>query len=135
MPDRHTPAQRSGNMARIRKFGNASTEIRLMRLFRAQGITGWRRHLPLPGRPDFTFPRRRVVVFVDGCFWHRCPACNWLPGSNTDYWLPKLARNVRKDRQTDAQLKAAGWTILRVWEHALKRQPGRVLSRIQKALQ
>ncbi|HZT83272.1 MAG TPA: very short patch repair endonuclease [Gemmataceae bacterium] len=134
MADRHSREQRSRNMSRIRKFGNASTELRLLRLLRAGGITGWRRHLDLPGRPDFTFPRERVVVFVDGCFWHRCPRCNWKPASNTAYWTAKLARNVAKDREADRQLQRTGWRVLRIWEHALREQPNRVMARIRRAL-
>jgi DNA mismatch endonuclease (patch repair protein) len=135
MPDRHTPEQRSRNMSRIHKFGNESTELRMVRLFRAHGIRGWRRHLKLPGRPDFTFRGERVVVFVDGCFWHRCPVCNWVPTRNADYWGPKLARNVEKDREADAELGARGWRVVRVWEHALKRQPDDVARLIRRALQ
>ncbi len=123
MADRHTREQRSRNMSHIRKFGNESTEMRMVRLFRQHGIKGWRRHLKLPGRPDFTFRRERVVVFVDGCFWHSCRVCNWTPNSNAEYWGPKLARNVEKDREADAELTAAGWRVVRIWEHVLKRQP------------
>jgi DNA mismatch endonuclease (patch repair protein) len=121
-------------MARIRKFGNEATEMRLVRLLRRDGVSGWRRHLTLPGRPDFTFRRERVVVFIDGCFWHGCPRCNWTPASNTTYWQEKLRRNKARDRQADRALRQAGWHVLRVWEHTLKRQPGRVLSRIRAAL-
>jgi DNA mismatch endonuclease (patch repair protein) len=134
MADTHTREQRSRNMARIRKFGNKSTEGRLVELFRLHGINGWRRHLKLPGRPDFTFRRQRVVVFTDGCFFHKCPACGWTPASNTDYWLPKLARNVEKDRQADEQLRAGGWTVVRLWEHEIKRQPDEVIARVRQAL-
>src|SRR5262245_29464341 len=129
--DRHSKEQRSKNMSRIRKFGNESTEMRLVRLFRAQGIKGWRRHLKLPGRPDFTFPKERVVVFLDGCFWHRCPECAWTPSSNTDYWLPKLERNVRKDREADRQLADRNWTVLRFWEHELRNDADGCLRRLQ----
>lgn len=68
-------------------------------------------------RADVAFPRRRVAVFVDGCFWHGCPVHGTTPRSNTGYWRPKLARNVERDRQSDARLRDAGWTVVRVWEH------------------
>ncbi len=134
MADTHSGAQRSYNMSRIRKFGNKSTELRLVRLFRVNGIKGWRRHLKLPGRPDFTFPKERVVVFIDGCFWHRCPECNWTPTSNTDYWIPKLNRNVHKDHEANVQLAQRNWTVVRVWEHELKRDPDGVAARIRRIL-
>lgn len=69
-------------------------------------------------RADVVFARRRVAVFVDGCFWHMCPVHGNLPrGQNAGYWLAKLARNVECDRQSDAALQAGGWTVVRVWEH------------------
>ena len=68
-------------------------------------------------RPDITFTRRRVAVFVDGCFWHGCPEHQRKPRSNVDYWKPKLDANVARDRRVDAALLAAGWRVVRVWEH------------------
>lgn len=70
-----------------------------------------------PVRPDVVFPRQRLALFIDGCFWHRCPE-HWSPPKrNTEYWLPKIARNVERDRETNRSLKAAGWVVLRIWEH------------------
>lgn len=68
-------------------------------------------------RPDVAFTRARVAVFVDGCFWHCCPEHGNSPGRNTEYWTPKLARNVERDRIHDEALEAAGWQVVRVWEH------------------
>ncbi|MDB1090180.1 very short patch repair endonuclease [Streptomyces sp. ACA25] len=68
-------------------------------------------------RPDIVFTRARVAVFVDGCFWHCCPEHGRQPGVNGGYWGPKLARNVARDRAADEALTAAGWTVVRVWEH------------------
>ena len=68
-------------------------------------------------RPDVVFSRPRVVVFVDGCFWHQCPVHGRIPQSNEPYWGPKLRRNVERDRLADAALLAAGWSVIRVWEH------------------
>ena len=68
-------------------------------------------------RPDIAFTRQKVAIFVDGCFWHSCPEHKSLPATNQDYWLPKLARNVERDAQNTADLEAAGWTVIRVWEH------------------
>lgn len=74
----------------------------------------------LPGvavRADIVFPRAKVAVFVDGCFWHCCPEHGSRPRANADYWNPKLDRNVERDRRADAALKVAGWTVVRIWEH------------------
>lgn len=68
-------------------------------------------------RPDVVFTRAKVAVFVDGCFWHRCPEHSTLPRRNSDYWTPKLVQNVERDRRHDEVLRAAGWTVIRIWEH------------------
>jgi len=75
---------------------------------------------PIPGirrTADLVFPRRRIAVFVDGCFWHGCPVHFVMPKTNEGYWRPKVARNVERDRSTDAALHAAGWEVIRIWEH------------------
>lgn len=68
-------------------------------------------------RPDIVFTRQRVAVFIDGCFWHCCPAHGTTPKANTEYWKPKLARNVARDRAVDEALGKAGWRVMRAWEH------------------
>jgi DNA mismatch endonuclease (patch repair protein) len=68
-------------------------------------------------RVDIVFPRRRIAVFVDGCFWHSCPIHRTVPKTNRDWWVAKLAANEARDRASDAQLQQAGWTVLRFWEH------------------
>ena len=71
----------------------------------------------LPGRPDIVLTRARIAVFVDGCFWHRCPAHGTLPKNNREWWLAKLDRNVERDREKDLLLHETGWTVLHLWEH------------------
>jgi DNA mismatch endonuclease (patch repair protein) len=68
-------------------------------------------------RPDIVFTRRRVAVFVDGCFWHGCPEHGELPVANRAFWRGKLERNALRDKRVDAALSAAGWRVVRVWEH------------------
>jgi DNA mismatch endonuclease (patch repair protein) len=68
-------------------------------------------------RPDIVFTRARIACFIDGCYWHRCPAHGTEPKSNSDYWGPKLDANVRRDRRNDAALREAGWWVIRAWEH------------------
>ncbi|MFM9092726.1 MAG: very short patch repair endonuclease [Verrucomicrobiota bacterium] len=136
MADIWTRANRSEVMARIRGRGNRSTEGRLASFFRGHGITGWRRQWPLPGRPDFAFPARRLAVFVDGCFWHGCPRHGTLPRGNRAFWRAKLTRNRERDREVNAELRRRGWTVLRVGEHALQpRHERRLLARLRRRLQ
>lgn len=120
MADVFSKAKRSQVMAAIRSSGNRDTELRLVTIFRAHGIKGWRRHLPLPGRPDFAFPKERLAVFVDGCFWHGCRWHCRMPASNRAYWRGKIQRNKARDRATTKYLRQAGWRVLRLWEHSLK---------------
>ena len=120
-------------MAAIRSTGNRATELRLAAILRSHGITGWRRHQALPGKPDFAFRRERLAVFVDGCFWHGCPRHLRMPRDNRPYWKRKIARNIHHDRETTCRLKRAGWHVLRVWEHAL-RSPESVARRIASKL-
>jgi DNA mismatch endonuclease (patch repair protein) len=68
-------------------------------------------------RPDIVFTRAKLAVFVDGCFWHQCPAHGTMPKSNVAYWEPKLRANVARDRHVDSLLNEHGWTVVRIWEH------------------
>lgn len=108
-------------MARVKSTGNESTEMRLVREFRKNRITGWRRSFKLIGRPDFVFPKSRLVIFLDGCFWHGCPLCRRIPKSNSDYWIRKIGGNIKRDAEISIGLKCRGWTVLRFWEHELKK--------------
>src|SRR2546425_13363456 len=133
MADMFSKAKRSEIMAAVRSTGNKLTEIKLVNILRRHSIKGWRRHLPLPGKPDFTFPRQRVAVFIDGCFWHGCVKHLRMPQSNRAYWEKKISRNINRDRITRNQLRRAGWKVLRVWEHEL-RCDTLVVNRITRAL-
>ena len=84
----------------------------------------------LPGKPDILIKGSRKLVFVDGCFWHKCPLCYKEPTSNTDYWLPKIERNVKRDSETTKHLEINGWEVIRIWEHEVKNDIAGVLERI-----
>jgi DNA mismatch endonuclease (patch repair protein) len=87
----------------------------------------------LPGKPDFIFPKQRLAVFVDGCFWHGCRWHCRMPKSRRNYWKPKIARNKKRDREVTRQLRRCGWKVFRVWEHALKR-PVKMLGHVKVIL-
>ncbi len=135
MADVFTSELRSAIMARVRSKGNASTEQRVVRLLRAYRLRGWRRGTKLPGSPDFVWWRERVVLFVDGCFWHGCPRHGETPRSRVAYWTAKLARNAKRDRAVSRALRGMGWVVVRVWECALTRpRAERTIVRIAYAL-
>jgi DNA mismatch endonuclease (patch repair protein) len=134
MPDVFTKAKRSEIMSRIRGRGNKATEIALARLLRQHRITGWRRHLPILGKPDFTFRRERLVVFVDGCFWHGCPKHGNQPKGNEAFWRQKLSRNKLRDKLVSRELRKASWRVVRIWEHDVTKSPAACVRRIQDCL-
>ena len=111
---------RSKVMASVKSCGNKSTELRFISILKVWSINGWRRHYRLSGKPDFTFPKKRIVVFIDGCFWHGCPKHCRMPASNVPYWENKIKGNVRRDNRIRNALKEKGWTVYRFWEHELK---------------
>lgn len=97
----------------------------------------WRRGLryrlesALPGRPDMTFPAPRVVVFVHGCYWHRCPKCNLpMPKANRVFWTDKLRRNVERDVESAVALQQQGWTVVTVWECEIRTDPDAMVARV-----
>ncbi|MHB8519187.1 MAG: very short patch repair endonuclease [Limisphaerales bacterium] len=133
MADVFSEKKRSEVMAAIRSKANENTEIKLAAFLRANRITGWRRNQQVFGKPDFIFPKLRMAMFVDGCFWHGCPKHGRKPGSNRSYWLPKLQRNKQRDKEVTKSLRLKGWRVLRVWEHELSNE-SRIVFRIQQAL-
>ena len=120
-------------MATVRSSGNKTTELKLIQIFRHFGIKGWRRNQRLHGKPDFVFKTARVVVFVDGCFWHGCPEHLRQPVDNRQYWKDKISRNIQRDRTMTKKLQRLGWIVLRLWEHDLQ-NADKVFSRLNLAL-
>jgi DNA mismatch endonuclease (patch repair protein) len=133
---------RSQIMSRIRGTGNERTEKAVASMLRQAGIKGWRRHIAIrlpptraamsvasdgtkfkPSvRPDFVFPKQKVALFIDGCFWHGCPWCYTAPKSARAFWKRKVVTNRERDRYQTVALKMSGWTVVRMWEHQV---PGR----------
>lgn len=111
-------------------------EMELRRLLREAGFPGYRLHWnKAPGHPDIAYPGRKVAIFVNGCFWHRCPHCNPpLPKSHADYWQKKFDLNVERDARKTAELEAAGWTVITVWECQLQSLPEATVHRILHSL-
>lgn len=107
-------------------------ELAIRRLLHARGLRYRVDMAPWSNkrrRADIVFTRRRLAVFIDGCFWHGCPEHATVPVTNADYWRPKLARNIERDRETTAMAEAEGWTVLRIWEHLPPEEAVRLIVR------
>ncbi|HUS58093.1 MAG TPA: very short patch repair endonuclease [Planctomycetota bacterium] len=122
-------------MSRVRSFGNRTTERRLVGLLRKAHLSGWRRRYTLLGHPDFVWPKAKVAVFVDGCFWHGhdCGK-NISPKTNAAAWQEKIHQNKERDRLVNRSLRQQGWQIVRLWECQLAKNPDTCIARIRKAL-
>ncbi|MFA5844632.1 MAG: very short patch repair endonuclease [Coriobacteriia bacterium] len=132
--DKISSKRRSWNMSRIRA-GNTRIEILLRQALWADGMRGYRLHPKnVTGKPDLTYGRWKVAVFVDGCFWHACAECYREPSTNRDYWLPKIERNRQRDREVTEKLAEKGWAVVRLWEHQVEKDIGPCVRRIEQAL-
>lgn len=105
------------------KRQDTKPELLVRQRLREAGLTGYRlQWKKAPGRPDIAFPGRKIAIFVNGCFWHRCPHCNpSVPKRNVEFWEAKFRRNVERDKRAISELEALGWTPITIWECELKR--------------
>lgn len=121
MADIFTKEERSKIMSKIRSKNNKSTELKLIKIFKEYGITGWRRNYNVKGHPDFVFLQKKIAVFVDGCFWHGHKCRNTVPKDNAYYWDTKIKRNRQHDKNTTKMFIQKGWTVIRIWECEFKK--------------
>lgn len=133
-PSASSPAARKTMQSNRGK--DTQPELLLRRLLREAGFPGYRLHWKgAPGLPDIAFPGRKVAVFVNGCFWHRCPHCNPpVPKANAEFWMAKFAENLKRDTRNSSELQARGWTVVTVWECQLKTSPGEATSELISVL-
>lgn len=126
---------RSRAMSAVKGRGNRTTEVPFrMALVRA-GIRGWCIHpRDIIGCPDFYFPRYRVAVFLDGCFWHGCPRCGHFPKTNGKFWKMKILRNRSRDAAKRAALRKEGVRVIRIWEHEIQRDLNKCIARVDGSL-
>ena len=117
MPDNLTKEQRSYCMSRINSK-HTNPEIILKKELKLHGFIYQPKNLF--GNPDFINKNKKIVIFIDGCFWHKCPKCYKEPKSNREYWLPKLEKNTIRDKEIDIAYKNLGWRVIRIWEHKLR---------------
>jgi DNA mismatch endonuclease (patch repair protein) len=114
-----TDAKTSARLSKQRRR-DTKPEVALRRELHRRGLRYFVDRAPVKGmrrRADLVFPRRKVAVYVDGCFWHSCPIHATKPRNNAQWWADKLAANVARDRDTDTRLIEEGWRVVRIWEH------------------
>ncbi|MFA6364309.1 very short patch repair endonuclease [Methanoregula sp.] len=133
MTDVLTREQRTFNMSKIRGK-NTGPEVKLRKLLWSQGIRGYRIHYNLPGKPDIVFTKKKIAIFIDGCFWHKCPVCFQVPETRKEFWMKKIYSNVERDKKVNEQLKVEGWTVMRFWEHDIRKKPDNVIKKIKKKM-
>jgi DNA mismatch endonuclease (patch repair protein) len=135
MPEQLTIEQRSTQMKKVRGQNNRSTEGAVEQALIANGIENWEKHPDnIIGKPDFIFPHHKLLVFVDGCFWHSCPICKRrLPVNHAEFWRNKIDGNRRRDNRLRRKLRQEGYHVMRIWEHEVK--SGKWIKRIRGLLQ
>lgn len=117
MADVHTKKQRSYNMSRV-KSSETKIELKLKPFMKKIGFTYQPKNIY--GKPDFARRKEKVTIFVDGCFWHKCPKHYKEPKSNKKFWKEKINKNVERDKKITKKLRRDGWKVIRVWDHDLK---------------
>ncbi|MFP3558204.1 DNA mismatch endonuclease Vsr [Paraburkholderia sp. SIMBA_049] len=133
MTDVLTPAQRKRCMSSV-KNKNTDIEVAFRKALWSAGLR-FRLHVKLPGKPDIAFVRDKVAIFVDGCYWHGCPEHGQVPQTNEQFWRDKISKNIARDNDVTSILTAAGWYVLRFWQHEIKRDPVTCVQRVQASLQ
>lgn len=118
MTDVLTRKQRSYNMSMIK--GKWTKQERLIHNYLKGIKIRHKMHPDLLGKPDILIQKINTVVFLDGCFWHKCPKCFKTPATRTKFWLRKINKNVENDRKINSKLKKAGYKVTRIWEHEIR---------------
>ena len=118
MTDVHTKKQRSYNMSKI-KAAETKAELKLKKFFKVLGFSYQPKNIY--GKPDFIHRKEKIAVFIDGCFWHKCPKHYQDPKTNRKFWKNKINKNTERDKQVVKKLKKDRWRVLRIWEHDIKK--------------
>ncbi len=127
--DVHTKEQRSYNMSQI-KWKNTKPELKLRKLLWNNGIRGYRLNAKLPGRPDIYFPKKKLAIFVDGCFWHKCPKCYVRPKTRKKFWDEKIKSNIVRDRKNNLKFKRMGIVVIRLWQHEINQSHSSCINKV-----
>lgn len=118
------------------KAKNTKPEITLRKALWSEGHKGYRLNWKkAPGRPDIAYPGKKIAIFVNGCYWHRCPKCNLpLPKTNTDFWKEKFDKNVKRDKKKNDELLSLDWIVLVFWECDIKSDISNSIQKVKKVL-
>ena len=118
------------------KSKNTTPELSFRKRLWRQNIRGYRLHWKkAPGTPDIAFPRKKIAIFVNGCFWHRCPYCNLpIPKANNYFWSQKFTKNVERDARKIDALKCQDWNVVVVWECEIKKNPLQKIAKIRELI-
>ena len=135
--DKRSPIPSGPNVSRVMSANipkGTAPELKLRKALRDEGMSGYRLHRKdIQGRPDIAYIGRKLAIFVNGCFWHRCPMCDLpVPKSNTEFWTDKFERNVKRDNAKKTALESEGWTVLVIWECEIKGDMSEVMSKIKQ---
>lgn len=133
MTDVLTRKQRSYCISQIHGE-NTQPELLLREAISKAGIRGYRLHYRLPGKPDIVFPKRKIAIFIDGCFWHKCPKCFPMLSTTKRYWVRKISNNVKRDKTVSKQLRDKGWKVVRLWEHDVRKKLNKCSYKLLKQL-
>ena len=128
-----TKKQRSYCMSKI-KSCNTKIELDFRKCIWKTGLRGYRIKSKITGRPDLYFPTQQIAVFIDGCFWHICPKCYYLPATNKKHWKNKINVNIKRDKEVNKILKNQGWKVLRFWGHELEKNINTCVNKIEREL-
>jgi len=139
MVDNRNPEASNANVRKVMKANKGKgtkPELLVRQILRESGHPGYRLNWKkAPGRPDIAYPGRKIAIFVNGCFWHRCPYCNLsIPKTHPEFWQQKFDRNVERDSRKIQELEHMGWTTITIWECQVKKAPERVRETLRDVL-
>ena len=128
--------ERTSKVMQSNKAKNTGPELRFRRALREAGLSGYRLHWSqATGRPDISYPGKKIAIFVNGCFWHGCERCRMpIPKSHNDFWRAKLERNKKRDIEKTKALISDGWTVLTIWECEMERDINSCIDRVRRVV-
>ena len=126
----------TSKVMRANKAKNTKPELLVRKALWENGVRGYRLNWKtVPGRPDIAYPGKKIAIFVNGCYWHRCPKCNLpLPKTNTDFWKEKFDKNVKRDKKKNDELLSLDWIVLVLWECDIKSDISNSIQKVKKVL-